>query len=231
VEIASRRPHCTTTTTVAVPVAITPDLPTLVCVDGKTFLSVPEPPLGVAGYRLNDEPVEGTVEIEDGTHTVSVVLLDGYVLEDGAAAEAEIEAPIADCTPPVETTTTTEAPVETTTTVVDTVPETTTTVAETTTTVPETTVPGVTEPTCADYPGMNIPRDDPRYRPALDADGDGIACESAVDNAVSFTPVARGGELPRTGSTVAPWVAAGAALLLIGGALVALSSKGALLRR
>jgi LPXTG-motif cell wall-anchored protein len=37
-------------------------------------------------------------------------------------------------------------------------------------------------------------------------------------------------ELPRTGSTVAPWVAAGAGLLLVGGALLGFARKGALHR-
>lgn len=176
---ASRRPPCTTTT---LPVAISPELPGLVCVEGETLLSVPELGLGVAGYTLDGEPVDGTVAVADGTHTVGVVLADGYVLEDGLALEIEIEAPLDDCAPPE--TTTTVAP-------------TSTTVAPTSTTFPETTtsLPEVT----------------------------------TTIGAIVAQPA--GAELPRTGSTVAPWVAAGAGLLLVGGAFLALSSKGKMLRR
>jgi LPXTG-motif cell wall-anchored protein len=43
--------------------------------------------------------------------------------------------------------------------------------------------------------------------------------------------VAHQPELPRTGSTVAPWVAAGAGLLLTGGALLGISARKGALRR
>ena len=91
---------------------------------------------------------------------------------------------------------------------------------------------------CADAQGP-IHQGDPRYDPELDADHDGIACESSRPHAVapmsspasasipvSSPPAAA--TLPTTGMDVGPGLVAGSAALAAGIALVARSRRAIL---
>lgn len=132
------------------------------------------------------------------------------------------------CAEPPPTTTSTTAPPSTTSTTV--APTTTSTVLTTSTTMPP--LPATTSTTAGD---ANLYQDcddvraagraplasgDVGYRPGLDADGDGVACNEPSFVAAPQTPTSSG-QLPKTGSTTGPMVATGVGLIAAGGAILA----------